>query len=106
MTATGKILGHSVFFDGSDWRFLDTGELTAETWRSRACDHCGIPATHEGHDGCLRTLPGVRNACCGHGNVSDAYLQFETGEVVRGREAAKRLLTLSAGALLRKIGGE
>lgn len=41
------------------------------------CLECGLHRTKQGHDGCLGTLPGdVMNACCGHGNIPDAYIQF------------------------------
>lgn len=41
------------------------------------CGHCGLPRTKEGHDGCIGTLEGVKNACCGHGEEAVAYVQFD-----------------------------
>lgn len=35
-------------------------------------------------DPCLGTIPGVVGACCGHGNRSKAYVQFEDGMTFRG----------------------
>lgn len=69
------------------WLFVDTGKSVAETWRSRPCGFCGQPNTPEGHDGCLGTIVGVVNACCGHGVTGSAYIQFEDGSVSRGAEA-------------------
>lgn len=40
------------------------------------CDKCKLTYGKEGHDACLGTLPGVMNACCGHGNVKYAYVQI------------------------------
>ena len=41
------------------------------------CAYCNRQATAEGHDACLGTIPGpVMNACCGHGDISKAYIQF------------------------------
>jgi len=40
------------------------------------CNHCNLDPTKEGHDACLGTLPNVMNACCGHGDVNLAYVQF------------------------------
>lgn len=40
------------------------------------CNYCGLEKTKEGHDGCIGTLIGVANACCGHGVIEDAYVQF------------------------------
>jgi hypothetical protein len=40
------------------------------------CSHCRKDRTKEGHDGCIGTLNGVMNACCGHGEAKMAYVQF------------------------------
>lgn len=71
----------------NEFIFVDTGEPTITTWKDRPCGHCGLPNTDEGHDGCIGTLPNVINACCGHGEVGSAYLQFEDGSELRGQEA-------------------
>jgi hypothetical protein len=47
------------------------------------CVKCGKFPTKEGHDACLGTLPGVIDACCGHG-VREAYIHFENGVTLRG----------------------
>jgi len=44
------------------------------------CEHCHLSRTAEGHDGCVGTLEGVRNACCGHGETDAAYVQFSHSE--------------------------
>lgn len=41
------------------------------------CGHCELGRTKEGHDGCIGTLGGVKNACCGHGEDDVAYIQFD-----------------------------
>jgi len=46
------------------------------------CGFCGLDRTPEGHDGCIGTLPGVMNACCGHGDTEMAYVQYEDGRRV------------------------
>jgi len=43
---------------------------------------------HNEKDECLGMLPGVANACCGHGDVREAYVQFLDGSVIRGYDAA------------------
>lgn len=40
------------------------------------CGYCEKKRTTEGHDGCVGTLDNVMNACCGHGQVEMAYVQF------------------------------
>ena len=55
------------------------------------CAHCGKMPTHEGfedYDGCLGKLKGdIMNACCGHGEVGLAYIQYSDGSRIAGEEA-------------------
>lgn len=52
------------------------------------CVKCKKAPTKEGHDGCLGTLPGaIMNACCGHGNVHLAYIQYYNSKKITGNEA-------------------
>ncbi len=55
------------------WYYADTLEIVSNL---RGCGICKKPFTKEGHDPCLGTLPGVANACCGHGRDDEAYVQF------------------------------
>ena len=82
-----KFRGHSIQYIGRRWIFTDDGEPVAATWRNRTCGYCGTTNTPEGHDGCLGTLDGVMNACCGHGNTPDAYVQFFDGRRIQGQAA-------------------
>lgn len=79
--------GYKIEKQNEDWVFSDNKESVSETWQSRPCGHCNLMNTHEGHDGCLGTIPNALNACCGHGNDAEAYIQFEdrtiTGKEVR-----------------------
>lgn len=98
MTAKCHLRGHPIEWDAlrQIWIYCDTREPTIEAWRERACGHCGEHSTPEGHDACLGTLPGVTNACCGHGHASEAYVQHSDGSVVRGQTAMaeiQRMLT-------------
>ncbi len=72
----------------SSWRYDDTGELVSEN-PNRVCNHCSLPNTLEGHDGCIGTLLGVMNACCGHGRSAEAYVQYHDGRTIRGEDALK-----------------
>lgn len=81
-----SLRGHAIYFDGREFRFSDNHQSTVETWKDRPCGHCGLNNTPEGHDGCLGTLPGVSNACCGHGVDRAAYIQYTDGTEVRGIE--------------------
>lgn len=84
MTVTGRLRGHKIRFDEArdEWLYADTSEPTVGN--ERICNECRKPSTPEGHDACLGTLPGVKNACCGHGDPEQAYVQHEDGRRVGG----------------------
>jgi hypothetical protein len=72
------------------WVYSDTKTPVSQN-PNRDCASCGLPSTKEGHDACLGTLPGAMNACCGHGDVSYAYIQYNDGHTVRDKKAAKEI---------------
>lgn len=82
---TSKLRGHIIVYKNNQWMYKDTGTLPAEN--ERPCSHCGKNNTKEGHDNCLGTLVGVKNACCGHGVNKGAYIQYCSGREIRGSEA-------------------
>lgn len=89
MPATSHHRGNPTYFDEAigEWRYSDNHELVKDTHRERPCGHCGEPRTAEGHDPCIGTLPGVMNACCGHGDVREAYVQLKGGHRIAGSDA-------------------
>ena len=52
-------------------------------WNERPCRRCKKYPTTEGHDYCIRNLPDVDFACCGHG-VNIPYVKFKNGLIIRG----------------------
>lgn len=49
------------------------------------CEKCGHKKEFKGEvDGCLGLLPGVVDACCGHGDRSKSYIHFQDGTVLTG----------------------
>ena len=91
---TGHWFGHPITEDHAGvWRYTDNGNPVAG--RDRECGHCGERRTPEGHDPCLGTLPGVMNACCGHG-IDEPYVQLEDGDVLSAEES-ERLIREHAG---------
>lgn len=92
MSVTSFLRGHPIFFAGGKWYYADTREQTAGN--ERPCGHCGKESTTEGHDGCLGTLHGVMNACCGHGVNDEAYLQLSPEDCLRGKEAVDEISRL------------
>ncbi len=85
MAAISMWRGHKIQEINEQWVFVDTGEPVADS--DRPCGYCHKYRTSEGHDACLGTLPGVQNACCGHGQIDDAYVQMPSGTITQGREA-------------------
>lgn len=79
--------GVAIHKEARGWVFSDTHDLVDTTWLSRPCGYCNVMNTPEGHDGCFGRLPGVRNACCGHGKSNHAYIQFTNGRIIRGFKA-------------------
>ena len=82
-----KHRGHKIENINGEWFYVESGELVSEVWESMACGYCGKDNTKEGHDGCLGTLNGVMNACCGHGQSREAYLQYSNGAIINGSPA-------------------
>ena len=78
--------GHQISQDRDVWRYKSDGATVYQN--RRACGECHKPDTIDGHDACLGTLPGVMNACCGHGNQEEAYIQWPDGSCIRGFDAA------------------
>ena len=85
MSVIGYHRGHEMRYTDA-WRYADTGLPVAEN-PERLCGECGEETTPEGHDGCLGTLPGVVNACCGHGRVPEAYVMLTDGTRLAGSVA-------------------
>lgn len=88
MPARGFFRGWPEYWDEKEqcWRYSDTGEKVSLE-KARPCKRCGRVfqgSNHGDADPCLGTLPGVDNACCGHGIRDESYIRFENGMVVRG----------------------
>ena len=69
------------------WVYCDNMLPTAGS--KRPCGRCNQHSTSSGHDACLGELPGVANACCGHGDIADSYIQMNDGTTLRGQAAQK-----------------
>lgn len=79
--------GHKIIYLDDDWVYADNHEPISsgfnETFQfnERPCPRCGqMPVPHPtdemGMDHCIKNLPGVRAACCGHG-VTRGYISFD-----------------------------
>lgn len=89
MSSKSQLRGHEIEHNGKEWIYSDNKKSTIETHKSRPCGKCGKHETKEGHDACLRTLPGLMNACCGHGDNNEAYVQYWDGRTIHGNKATK-----------------
>lgn len=79
--------GHPIVWRNDMWVYEDNG-LPIPGWGGevRPCIVCGQREwSGEGAvDKCLGLLPGVSNACCGHGDPAYSYIQFTNGLLIRG----------------------
>lgn len=75
--------GHGYYNDGKNWRYIDNKEIVNAA-SERPCKKCGHMPTSDGDDYCIANLPGVMNACCGHG-TAEGYVQFTNGVIIRGK---------------------
>lgn len=84
---TAFLMGHHVAWYEDHWVYADNKEVIRHEnnipINLRPCVKCGLMPTLEGHDPCIANLPGVQNACCGHG-VERGYIQFTDGRIIRG----------------------
>lgn len=84
--------GHPIYLDkDGEFRYRDNDNLTVKTYRRRDCGSCQKPNRPDDHDACLGELPSVINACCGHGDVSAAYIQWPDETCIRGEEALAKM---------------
>lgn len=81
---TSNWRGHPIIWSEKRqaWLYKDTNDLVS-LLPMRSCGKCKIPQRND-TDPCLGKLPGVINACCGHGKPKESYIQFENGVIVRG----------------------
>jgi len=82
-----KFRGHSIIWTGKKWVYEDDrSDIPTNGGKIRPCKKCGklFPLGEGGVDPCLGVLPGVDNACCGHGDPMYAYIRFTNGVVIEG----------------------
>lgn len=78
--------GHKCYISNEGYRYFDSDELLDPS-KPKPCKFCGLEYTEKCDEGryvdpCLGKLPGIKYACCGHGQI-EAYLAFENGKVLR-----------------------
>ncbi len=85
--------GHLITYNEETklWYYADG--TVANDSNVKPCTKCGKMPVN-GHDACIANLPGVKNACCGHGKT-EGYIHFENGTVIRGKFIVETLCTNS-----------
>lgn len=88
-TATGYNFGNRVLWcpDCFEWFYDNGDENTCDNYQKLICPVCKLSPTEKGHDPCIADLPGVRYACCGHGDIDHAYIMFDNDSIIRESEA-------------------
>lgn len=80
--------GYEIVWKDDKWFFTDTMEpIPGYGGLERPCKKCGLMVKsqmYDDSDPCLGDLPGVDNACCGHGIREQSYIRFTNGVVVKG----------------------
>ena len=89
--------GHKIEIINGVWCYSDNRIPTCSEWKTRPCGHCNKHNTLEGHDACLGTLPKVMNACCGHGQNNEAYVQLLNGQSIHGVKAIELIQDITHG---------
>lgn len=81
--AKSFLRGHPIVYveAGEIWKYQD--DMIPTIGNERPCGKCG-EVREDGVDVCLGRLPGVENACCGHGVDSESYIQFFNGVRIEG----------------------
>ncbi|MCK5606241.1 hypothetical protein KAR91_30355 [Candidatus Pacearchaeota archaeon] len=90
MPARSHLRGHPIFYSKDGKFYYADDDTPTENSKDRPCGNCGKYATEEGHDSCLKELPGVSNLCCGHGNPKEAYIVFTNGVRIEGFTVSRR----------------
>jgi len=72
MGATASSRGWPIHSKDGEWVMDDTGMPDDGIL---PCKQCGKHPAEDEHDPCIVNLPGVRNACCGHGDT-EPYISF------------------------------
>ena len=84
-----KYRGNEIYEIYEEW-FYSKNNLKVKDNIEIECGICGNKPIKDGceaYDACLGKLIGLMNACCGHGDYRDAYIQFLDGESIHGNDA-------------------
>lgn len=83
MTVKSHWRGHAIAITKNGWFYSDTKQRVRDN-PDRKCGYCQKENRPDDIDPCLGELPGVTNACCGHGVKAESYIQFNNGVRISG----------------------
>ena len=96
MTVRSHFRGHpTIWAEEGFWVYADTRERAGFEGEIRPCKKCNelFEGSNIGKpDPCLGNLPGVDNACCGHGFQERAYVRFTNGVVLTGFTVEEKMM--------------
>ena len=79
--------GQVIVWNNGKWVYEDDySDIPANGGEIRPCIKCKKLFSLEECDPCLGILPGVNNACCGHGIKERSYIRFKNGISIIGFE--------------------
>ena len=82
--STSKMNGNLIYYDEAAEIFRYASDDEPINWNNhRPCPKCGKRPLDTSEDACLGHLPGVVQACCGHGG--EGYIEFENGVTIHFR---------------------
>lgn len=97
MVAKSRIRGHEIYYDPKleVWKYVEDDSLVNKVELNfnneysdeldKRCPRCKMINKFDAPDYCLGYLPGVSNACCGHGE-NEGYISFTNGITVRFKD--------------------
>jgi hypothetical protein len=94
---SGYWRGHPIYWDGKQHRYQDGIDSNHPE-----CGFCGLDTPESGHDPCVGELPSVMNACCGHGQTDEAYVQFSQNCRISGQSALLYIRRMKCGNVTNK----
>ena len=75
--------GHELIMKDGKWVYADDlSDIPANGGKLRPCKQCGRSHELTDADPCLGVLPGVKQACCGHGKQNQSYIIFKNGVII------------------------
>lgn len=82
----GYSKGHELYYDEDkqQWFYTETKQPYNHS-DILVCPKCNLSSRNDEPDPCLGMLMGVKYACCGHGDESQAYVMTENNHIIQNK---------------------